>query len=44
MRGCMGQKGGGSDSGVEGTLVVCSLGVVAEAAQAWHGVGGERKK
>jgi len=30
------QKGGGGDGGVVGTLVAGSLGVVAEAAEAWR--------
>ena len=33
----MSQKGGSSNSGVKGTLVACLLGVVVEAAEAWHG-------
>ena len=33
----MSQKGGGSDGGVEGMLVACSLGAVAKAVEAQHG-------
>jgi hypothetical protein len=33
----MNQKGNGSDGGGMGTLVAGSLGVVVEAAEAWHG-------
>ena len=32
----MSQKGGSSDGGVKGTLAVCSLGAVAEAATVLH--------
>ena len=36
-RGCVCQKGSGGNGGVVETLVAGSLGVVAEAAEAWHG-------
>jgi len=35
VRGHVCQKGGGGNGGVMGTLVVGSLGAVAEAAEAW---------
>ncbi len=41
VRGHVCQKGGGGNGGVMGTLVVGSLGVVAEVAG--HGIGGKAK-
>ncbi len=38
----MSQKGDGSDGGVEGTLVACSLGVVVKVVG--HDVAGERQR
>jgi hypothetical protein len=38
-RGHAGRKGGGGDSGNEGTLAACSLGAVAKAAWAKKGRG-----
>jgi len=35
-QGRVSQKGDGGDGGVEGTLVACSLGAVAEAAEVWR--------